>query len=150
MWRPRRSSRLFLQARLVSSWTLRWKNYRRSGMDRVAVYSAFALQRLCVMSLDNPSIHVLTHLTRQTFLRLRVDSFFQALTCTALGPNRRFSSANELRCEPRDSSMVQWRRFPPYTTSTPTTLQPQSLKPHFEDHVANRSTRLVARSELCT
>ena len=102
------------------------------------------------MSLDNPSIHVLTHLTRQTFLRLRVDSFFQALTCTALGPNRRFSSANELRCEPRDSSMVQWRRFPPYTTSTPTTLQPQSLKPHFEDHVANRSTRLVARSELCT
>ena len=32
------------------------EDYHRSGMDRVAVYSASALQRLCVMSLDHPSI----------------------------------------------------------------------------------------------
>jgi hypothetical protein len=47
---------------------------------------------LCVAQHANLQLVCCANLTRQTFLRLRVDSFFLALTCTALGPNRRFSS----------------------------------------------------------
>ena len=49
---------------------------------------------LCVAQHANLQLVCCANLTRQTFLRLRVDSFFQALTCTALGPNRRFIAVN--------------------------------------------------------
>ena len=47
---------------------------------------------LCVAQHANVQLACCSNLNLHTILRLRVDSSFETLTCTALGPNRRFSS----------------------------------------------------------
>ena len=67
---------------------IRYSNYLKSRRE----VGPKLVNLLCVAEHANLQLVCCTSLTRQTFLRPRVDSFDQALTCTALCPNRRFSS----------------------------------------------------------
>ena len=49
---------------------------------------------LCVAQHANVQLACCSNLNLHTILRLRVDSSFETLTCTALGPNRRFLAVN--------------------------------------------------------